>query len=184
MTTTASELMLFGGLVKLRTARPTEGGVLTITDTRCLLSTRSCNLKLKIYKRETQQDEETGERFKVLVDSPLVDDHFHPEVDSHRTFLEWRETIWSFVLNRSLEIWESLPASRIESSIGKFTIKGKKSISGKLGSGNNKWFQRQGNNWVHLEAKDYKYAPAFRPLSQSALDACKTRARARFGNRI
>ncbi len=136
--------------------------------------------ELKVYKLVDKKDEETGERYKVQEPMVLLEEDFDQERDSFRYDLEWRVALWTFALNRSLEIWEKLSSKKIEAGLGNLTPLSKRSLSGKLGAGNGKFFIKENDDWMHIKAKEYKYLPAFRLFSLEAIDICRNRARSKF----
>lgn len=102
----------------------------------------------------------------------------HPGTNE-REIIDWRETIWSFSMGRSLEIWKELNNQKIANSLGQLTKFAQRSLQGKLSSGKGKYYEKLDNgNWKFISLKQTPYQKEFRPFSIEALEHCKKRAKA------
>lgn len=69
----------------------------------------------------------------------------------------------------------------MENSLGELTLFGKRSLSGKIGLANNKYFIKDDKkNWTYIKFRDWKNEKVFLPLSENAIAKCKERARKHF----
>ena len=97
----------------------------------------------------------------------------------------WRQKTWDLAIYRSMEIWKTIPSNKIESSIGKLTTLAKRSLSGKMGTANGKYFKKdKNNNWNFMKPKEFKYEKVFLPLSDEAIMKCRERAKSTSANTV
>jgi hypothetical protein len=67
---------------------------------------------------------------------------------------------------------------KIENSLGLLSDDAKKSLKGKLGAGNKKYFEKDGNeNWAFIKFKETKHEIIFRSYGEKAIEICRNRAR-------
>lgn len=132
--------------------------------------------KLKICTEVKRYSLEFETHFKQVESEPIS--KYGISVIRGEKNVFWRIKVWDLAIYRSLEIYKKIPADRIESSIGTLTKTAKMSLSGKLGSANNKFFEKDDdNNWLFIKWKDLKYEHTFLPLNGNAILMCKKRAR-------
>lgn len=135
-------------------------------------------LELRNCVKERQKDSETGITYEEIVEIPIINFDLEQPFGYHQESITWRTSIWNLAVYRSLEIWKSLSNSKIEKSLGTLSDYAKKSLKGKLGAGNKKYFEKTDNkNWVFIKFKETKYENVFRPFSKEAIEICKRRAR-------
>jgi len=79
-----------------------------------------------------------------------------------------------------MEIWQKIPTDRIENSCGALTEQAKRSLNGKLGLANGKYFKKVEHDWIFAQKKDEKSLRPFALLSINAVLKCKERARQQF----
>lgn len=130
---------------------------------------------------EVVEDEDTFERHKVETETPVAIFTSYDAISPYHNHASWCNNIWDFALHRSLEIWNRLSAAEIARSIGELTDFSQRSLNGKLGSGNNRYFTREVKNgttyWIHQEFKQRSIDKIFKPFSKSAIEYCRERAR-------
>lgn len=132
--------------------------------------------KLKVYKKVKRYDEFNLRGYDNIEWIPIS--NYKIKEASEYEYVPWRSKIWNISIYRSLEIWKKIPTKKIFDSLGDLTVYGKRSINGKLGNANNKYFKKdQYNNWVFVEWKNYKNDNFFTPLSEFAILKCKERAK-------
>ena len=134
--------------------------------------------KLKICKKERRFDLYLEEYVYVIESKGF--DKYQVEVIRNEPNIFWRQNIWNLLIYRSMEIWKKIPNKKIENSIGTLTPQAKKSLSGKMGVANNKYFKKVDNNWIYFSPKENKYFKPFEPLSDNAILKCKERAKKYF----
>lgn len=135
-------------------------------------------VELKSCVKEQLKDSETGLIYNEIVEKPLIKFDLEHPFGNHNENIYWRTSIWNLAVYRSLEIWKSLPNIKIEKSIGTLSEFAQKSLKGKLGSGNKKYFQKEHNgNWAFIQFKENKYENIFKPFSDNAISICRSRAR-------
>lgn len=176
MITENLELTQFGGLVKVRIPKQIKSGLLTDLDSPYLLTTQYLTPRLKVYRKVRRFEEYTGRGYDNIEWFPISNYKIRGAIEYE--YVPWRTTIWNISIFRSLEIWKRIPTKRIFDSIGVLTIYGKRSINGKLGNANNKYFEKDENgNWIFIQWKNYKNDKFFTPLTEEAILKCKERAR-------
>ncbi|MBA5630539.1 hypothetical protein [Moheibacter lacus] len=132
--------------------------------------------KLRVYKKVRRFDEFTGRGFDNIEWIPIS--NFKIKDGSEYEYVPWRSTIWNISVYRSLEIWKKIPSKKVFDSIGDLSIYGRRSINGKLGNANNKYFEKDNNgNWTFIQWKNYKNDKFFTPLTEEAILKCKERAK-------
>jgi len=127
---------------------------------------------------ELVENAEINEIHKQIIENPIISfDTDHP-FGFHSNYIAWRTTIWNFAVHRSLEIWNKLPVTKIENSLGSLSEFARKSLKGKLGAHNGKSFKKDENSiWTHLQFKQTSADKAFKSFSHKAIETCKKRAR-------
>jgi hypothetical protein len=134
---------------------------------------------IKIYKKERTYDYNFKEYIYEIKSEPLS--KYKLEVIHNEPNIFWRQKTWDLVIYRSMEIWKKIPANKIESSIGKLTALAKRSLNGKMGTANGKYFRKdENNNWNFIKSKEVKYEKVFLPLSEEAIMKCRERAKKYF----
>lgn len=131
--------------------------------------------KLKVYKKVRRHDEFTGRAFENIEWLPIS--NFKIQGGSEYEYVPWRSKVWNLSIYRSLEIWKRIPSEKIFDSIGNLSLYGKRSINGKLGSANNKYFKKEDGKWVFIQWKNYKNDNFFTPFSDDEISKCKERAK-------
>lgn len=180
MTIKALELTHFGGLAKVLIQQPTENGALRNSDTPYALTIQYLTIELRSCVKEQKRDSETGFTYYEIMENPIINFDLDHPFGYHKEHIFWRTSIWNLAVYRSLEIWESLPGSKLEKSIGTLSDFAKKSLNGKLGVGNKKYFEKNENeNWTFLKFKETKHESIFRPFSERTIEICRNRARKR-----
>ena len=135
-----SELIHFGGLVKVLTQKPTVNGQLKNSDNPCRLTTNYSIPKLKIYKKVKRYDLINEEY--ILISESVPVNTYKVEVIHNEPNIFWRQKMWDLAIYRSLEIWKKIPSARIDKSIGELTELARKSLGGKLVVANGTYFKK------------------------------------------
>lgn len=134
---------------------------------------------IKIYKKERVYDFNL-EEYIYEIKSELLS-KYKLEVMPNEPNIFWRLKTWDLAIYRSMEIWRKIPANKLENSIGELTTLAKRSLSGKMGTANGKYFKKdRNNNWNFIKSKEAKYEKVFFPLSEEAIMKCRERAKKYF----
>lgn len=134
--------------------------------------------KLRIFKNEILRDKYGIQCGMAIQDRDLVnlDDNISTSNDLEN--IDWAHSVWNFALFRSLEIWKELDFDQISRSLGGVTKYAQRSLSGKLGSGNGKYYKRnEKGKWVFIYIKQTHIYKEFKPLTDKAIGLCQLRAR-------
>lgn len=131
---------------------------------------------IKIYKKERIYDFNLEEYIYEI--KPEYLSKYKLEVVHNEPNIFWRQKTWDLAIYRSMEIWRKIPANKLENSIGELTNLAKRSLSGKMGTANGKYFKKdKNNNWNFIKPKEAKYEKVFLPLSEEAIMKCRERAK-------
>ena len=134
--------------------------------------------KLKIYKKVKKLNFETEQYYFNIEPDEITSQNFPITIDRGIIDIFWRSKIWDIAIFRSMEIWKKIPSKKMENSIGKLTQNGKRSLSGKIGLANNKYFVKDDDkNWIQIKTRNLKNERAFFPLSEYANQKCKERTK-------
>ena len=134
---------------------------------------------IKIYKKERVYDFNL-EEYIYEIKSELLS-KYKLEVMPNEPNIFWRLKTWDLAIYRSMEIWRKIPANKLENSIGELTTLAKRSLSGKMGTANGKYFKKdRNNNWNFIKSKEANYEKVFFPLSEEAIMKCRERAKKYF----
>tara|TARA_R110002049_G_scaffold285934_1_gene467471 strand:+ start:158 stop:577 length:420 start_codon:yes stop_codon:yes gene_type:complete len=131
---------------------------------------------IKIYKKERIYDFNLEEYIYEI--KPEFLSKYKLKVVHNEPNIFWRQKTWDLAIYRSMEIWRKIPANKLENSIGELTTLAKRSLSGKMGTANGKYFKKdKNNNWNFIKPKEAKYEKVFLPLSEEAIMKCRERAK-------
>ncbi|WP_299065519.1 hypothetical protein [uncultured Polaribacter sp.] len=131
---------------------------------------------IKIYKKERIYDFNLEEYIYEI--KPEYLSKYKLKVVHNEPNIFWRQKTWDLAIYRSMEIWRKIPANKLENSIGELTALAKRSLSGKMGTANGKYFKKdKDNNWNFIKPKEAKYEKVFLPLSEEAIMKCRERAK-------
>jgi hypothetical protein len=134
--------------------------------------------ELKICVKEKRSDIESGFGYEELIEKPIINFETDHPFGFHKEHIVWRTSVWNLAINRNFEIWKTLSTTKLENSIGELTDYAKKSLKGKLGAGNKKYFEKdKSNKWTFIKFKETKYENVFKPFSDQAIGKCRERAR-------
>ena len=134
---------------------------------------------IKIYKKERIYDFNLEEYIYEI--KPEFLSKYKLEIVHNEPNIFWRQKTWDLAIYRSMEIWRKIPANKLENSIGELTTLAKRSLSGKMGTANGKYFEKdKNNNWNFIKSKEAKYEKVFLPLSEEAIMKCRERAKKYF----
>jgi hypothetical protein len=134
---------------------------------------------IKIYKKERIYDFNLEEYIYEI--KPEFLSKYKLEIVHNEPNIFWRQKTWDLAIYRSMEIWKKIPANKLENSIGELTTLAKRSLSGKMGTANGKYFNKdKNNNWNFIKPREAKYEKVFLPLSEEAIMKCRERAKKYF----
>lgn len=135
--------------------------------------------ELKICKRVKKYDFDLEEYYTDIASEPVS--NFKVNNLNNDINIFWRQKMWDVAIYRSMEVWKKMPIHKIEDSLGKLTNLAKKSLAGKLGNANKRFFAKdESKNWIFIKWKEQNNEKAFLQFNENAVIACKIRAKKYF----